>query len=383
MKPPTVSTRGDFNMVTGKLNPGASTTSYKLAGSPFPGLQNNMSCPDTTIIFVHGWATNPQQAIDNYNDIAPALSSKGFVTIFSWDSNNFPPVDDSISIVEAGHTAQTIADQNALKLAKFIFDYGTACPQMKIRLITHSLGNRVVLQTLNVLNQYRILFPDRWNKLLTSVDLMAAGVPSSSVGENGEFHDGLAMAADIHNYYSSKDPILNILEFADNLPSYDPALGHTDAPAKSIYNIDVTDIVGEDHHAYISPTFMQQLTEHWDHRMLFERLGPVNFSPSSFCYSGIQDCTADSILLNITNGSSICNPAFDECSPEAITEANIKFLENRNRLTSEAESSIDPAVSEQLSRLFDEVFVGNSNAVPELLKLFASLKENVSSNSTC
>jgi hypothetical protein len=72
-----------------------------------------MSCQDTTIIFVHGWAIDPQQAMDNYNDIAPAPSSKGFVTIFSWDSNNFPPVKDSVSIVEAGHTAQTIADQNA------------------------------------------------------------------------------------------------------------------------------------------------------------------------------------------------------------------------------------------------------------------------------
>jgi hypothetical protein len=82
-----------------------------------------MSCPDTTIIFVHGWATDPQQAIDNYNDIAATLSSKGFVTIFSWDSNIFPPINNSISIVEAGHTAQTIADQNALKLARFVFDY--------------------------------------------------------------------------------------------------------------------------------------------------------------------------------------------------------------------------------------------------------------------
>jgi hypothetical protein len=128
MEPSTISTRGDFNMATGKLNPGANATSYKLTGSPFPGLQNNMSCPDTTIIFVHVWTTNPQQAIDNYNDIAPALSSKGFVTIFSWDSNNFPPVNDDISIVEAGHTVQTIADQNALKLAQFIFDYGTTLP---------------------------------------------------------------------------------------------------------------------------------------------------------------------------------------------------------------------------------------------------------------
>jgi hypothetical protein len=74
--------------------------------------------------------------------------------------------------------------------------------------------------------------------------------------------------------------------------------------------------------------------------VLFERLGPVNFSPSSFCYPGIQDCTADSILLDITNGSSICNPAFDKCSPKSVTEANIKFMENRNKLTSVAESSV-------------------------------------------
>lgn len=113
MEPPTVSTRGDFDMVTGKLKPVSNATSYKLGGSHFLGLQNNMSCQDTTIIFVPGWAINPQQAIDNYNDIAPALSSKAFVTIFSWDSNNFPHVKDSINIAEAGHTAQTITDQNA------------------------------------------------------------------------------------------------------------------------------------------------------------------------------------------------------------------------------------------------------------------------------
>jgi hypothetical protein len=82
MEPPTVSTRGDFDMVTGKLKPVSNATSYKLDGSHFLHLQNNMSCQDTTIIFVHGCATNLQQAIDNCNDIAPALSSKGFCNNF-------------------------------------------------------------------------------------------------------------------------------------------------------------------------------------------------------------------------------------------------------------------------------------------------------------
>lgn len=68
-----------------------------------------------------------------------------------------------------------------MKLAQFIFDCGTTCPNMKIRLIAHSLGNRVVLQALNILNQVRIAYPDKWHTLLTSVDLTAADVPVSSV----------------------------------------------------------------------------------------------------------------------------------------------------------------------------------------------------------
>jgi hypothetical protein len=115
--------------------------------------------------------------------------------------------------------------------------------------------------------------------------------------------------------------------------------------------------------------------------MLFEWLGPVDLSPSSFCYPSIQDCAAGTILLGITNGSSICNLAFDECSPEAVTEANTEFMENHDRLTSEAECS-EPAVLEELSHLGDQVFAGNSTAVREFLELLTSLKKNVSSNST-
>lgn len=380
-RPPTISTRGQFNMLTGHLNSGIGTTSYTLAGPPFPGLCNKLTCPDTSIIFVHGVFTTLQDAINNYNDIDPVLSSKGFLSIFSWDSdtnNNTSGYD----IISCAHSAETIADQNGMKLAQFIFDYGNACPQMKIRVIAHSLGNRVVLQALNILNQVRIAYPDKWHQLLTSVDLTAAGVPVSSVRPGGEFYDGLKMAADIHSYYSSLDRVLHLLEFGDNLPSTNPALGHTDANVNSIYNINVAPIIGADHHAYISPRFMNLLSEHWDHRKLF---GSVNFGPvfSSFCYPGIQDCTLDkSFLLNIENGSSICNPAFYKCSTEEIIKDNINYIKNRNHLTSLIESTIKPKELMQLSKLLAMAFEGDSTASKDFVTLITDLKSKLNSTRT-
>ena len=105
-------------MTTG-YQPPCRPISYTLTGHSMPGLNNNIPCPTTTIIFVHGLFTNPKQAINNYNDIATTLSSKGFVTIFSWDSNtnDIPSSNNEIHVIGKAHTAETIADQNGMKLA--------------------------------------------------------------------------------------------------------------------------------------------------------------------------------------------------------------------------------------------------------------------------
>lgn len=373
--PPTISTRGQFNMLTGHLNPGVSTTSYTLTGPPFPGLHNNMACPDTAIIFVHGMFTPSQGAMDDFNGIAPALSSKGFLGLFSWDSDTDTNTS-AANIIRSEHTAETIGDQNGMKLAQFIFDYGTACPQIKMRLIGHSLGNRVILQALNVLNQVRIAYPDIWHTLLTSVDLLGAFVPVASVRPGGEFYDGLKMAADIHSYYSSLDSVMYLLEFGDNLPATNPALGHTDAHVSSIYSINVAPMVGADHEVYLSPRFMNVLTTHWDHRTLF---GSTNFGPvfSSFCYPAIQDCAkGNSFLLNINNSSSLCNPDFSKCSSEEITRANTNYLKNRDNLTSMIESTITPAELTQLSKLA-MTLQGNSTASKNFVTLITDLKSRL------
>jgi len=373
--PPTVSTRGQFDMLTGHLNPGVGTTSYTLAGPPFPGLHNNMACPNTTIIFVHGMFTPRQSAIDDFNGIAPALSSKGFLSLFSWDANTNTNTS-AANIIRSIHTAETIGDQNGMKLAQFIFDYGTTCPQMKLRLIGHSMGNLVILQALNVLNQVRIAYPDMWYKLLTSVDLLGAFVPVSSVRPGGEFYDGLKMAADFHSYYSSLDSVMYLLEFADDLPDTNPALGHTDAHISSIYSINVAPMIGADHEGYLSPRLMNLLTTHWDHRKLF---GSTNFGPvlSSFCYPAIEDCAGGkSFLLNIKNSSSLCNPAFSKCSPEEIIRDNTNYLNNKDNLTSLIESMFKPIELMQLSKLAMTP-QDNSTASKNFVTLITDLKSRL------
>ena len=373
--PPTVSTRGQFNLLTGHLNPGVGTTSYTLAGPPFPGLHNSMKCPDTTIIFVHGMFTPKQDAMDDFNGIAPALSSKGFLSLFSWDSDTNTNTS-AANIIRSIHTAETIGDQNGMKLAQFIFDYGTTCPQMKLRLIGHSIGNLVILQSLNVLNQVRIAYPDMWHKLLTSVDLLGAFVPVSSVQPGGEFYDGLKMTADIHSYYSSLDSVMYLLEFADNLPEANPALGHTDAHISSINSINAALLIGSDHEGYLSPRLINLLTTHWDHHKLF---GSANFGPilSSFCYPAIQDCIGGkSFLLDIKNSSSLCNPAFSKCSPEEITRANTDYLKNKDNLTSLIESTFKPVELTQLSKLA-MTLEDNSTASKNFVTLITNLKSRL------
>ena len=54
---------------------------------------------------------------------------------------------------KAWEVAKDIAKSNGLKLAQFILDFKKDCPQTDVRLIAHSLGSRIVLSSLDALNE--------------------------------------------------------------------------------------------------------------------------------------------------------------------------------------------------------------------------------------
>jgi esterase/lipase superfamily enzyme len=107
-----------------------------------------------------------------------SLGSLGYsspIVGFSWDS------DTKISN-DGWNNAQIIAKENGPKLAQFVVDLKEKCPQIKIRMIAHSLGARVVLSSLDSLNYNQAR--NSGNFHVESVHLMGAAVNRNEVSKN-------------------------------------------------------------------------------------------------------------------------------------------------------------------------------------------------------
>ena len=178
-----ISTRNHFDQFG---NPIPGRPSYE----PFPFDFQSLGCPQEAVIYIHGVWTAKDKVDEDAKDMfenAPeifgrarlSLESMGYrfpVIGFSWDS------DTEISSYGWDY-AKRIAKENGPKLAQFIIDLKDNCPQTEIRLIAHSLGARVVLSSLDSLNNNQI-----WNSnnnfKIASVHLMGAAVDNEKVSKN-------------------------------------------------------------------------------------------------------------------------------------------------------------------------------------------------------
>jgi hypothetical protein len=254
---PIVSTRGDFDLTNGKLI-GYSPIAYK--SSNIPGLQNDL-CPEEpnkTAIYIHGYGVNgktfaSENALEIFSRVNMSLYKSLYnnnITLniigFNWDSD--------ITNKEKGwEIAKYVAKNNGLKLAQFILDFKNNCPDADIRLIAHSLGSRVALSSIDILNNH-----PEWNDknfTVKSVHLLAAAVDDEEISKNSfdivkDPTNGYSMnvteikypsldklktsfgqaieeeVGQFYNFYSPKD---DSLEFSYKLNEKDNALGLTGA----------------------------------------------------------------------------------------------------------------------------------------------------------
>jgi hypothetical protein len=151
---------------------------------------------------------------------------------FSWDS------DTEISST-GWEYAKTIAKENGPKLAQFILDLKDNCPQTEVRLIAHSHGARVVLSSLDSLNNNQIWNGNNFE--IASVHFMGAAVDDEEVSKNpsdtGDSPDddtivhGQAIEEEVSNFYNlfnSEDDALDPGYFNPsyfdcfNYPEYQP-----------------------------------------------------------------------------------------------------------------------------------------------------------------
>jgi hypothetical protein len=91
---------------------------------------------------------------------------------YSWDSDT--------QLSDYGYAiGKIIANKNGPKLAKFILDFKIKCPTTDVRLISHSMGSRVVLSALETLDNNT-----EWNEKnfkIYSIQLLGAAVDDEEV----------------------------------------------------------------------------------------------------------------------------------------------------------------------------------------------------------
>jgi hypothetical protein len=180
-KVPLISTVGDFNHTTGELIAGHNPIEYN--ASNIPGLQINDCPPQKGIaIYVHGFLVNgislgSENATEIFDRARLSLNNTDYdVTLigFNWDAD--------IKNDKAWEITKDVAKSNGLKLAQFILDFKKVCPQTDVRLIAHSSGSRIVLSSLDALNENQ-----EWNNqnfTIASVHLLGAAVDNEEVSKD-------------------------------------------------------------------------------------------------------------------------------------------------------------------------------------------------------
>jgi predicted alpha/beta hydrolase family esterase len=218
----------------------------------------NQTCPNEVAIFVHGWHVNEDEARERLDRVKMVLENQS-----SLDnrSHNISLIGLSWHSDTEWLAAQFIAKWNGPFVADFITKLMDDCKEsqpnkdMKIRLIGHSLGARVILSTLDSLHKNPI-----WNMsnfTIASVHLMGAAVdneevsmdprdisddktnwgsPKSDYGE--AIHEEVV---DFYNLYSPKDNVLEPLDapYFGIYPSFegDQALGQSGKQTTFLTNI--------------------------------------------------------------------------------------------------------------------------------------------------
>ena len=230
---PLISTRGHYDLNTGQLVQGHDSTDYDATNIP--------NCPPEIAMFIHGWGLDESMAKERYERTLMSLQANNYsipLISFSWDSNTTSSLSD-FGLSGWNH-AKSIAKDNGPKLAQFIIDYADKCnhenKESKIRLITHSLGARIILSGLESLHKN-----DIWNNnnyTLTSVHLLGAAVDNEEVSKNisditidwTNLWTGKTIAygnaieqeiTDFYNLYSPNDNYLEPKAFMQIYPSYE------------------------------------------------------------------------------------------------------------------------------------------------------------------
>ena len=203
-KVPIVSTRTHFNLETGQLSSLKNMEDYDSYN--VPGLNGNPGSDNNElVVYIHGVWTGQIATKEQIDRTNLSLNANGYdipVVGFNWDSNT--------AINPSGwDIAKSIAKQNGPKLAKFLSDFKTNCPNHNIRIIAHSLGAKVVESgIINLNNNETWKNNSAYN--ITSIHFIGAAISDRAASKKTPF--GIAIDNIVNNFYNLYNPKDNILQ---------------------------------------------------------------------------------------------------------------------------------------------------------------------------
>jgi len=231
---PRISTRGFYDLRTGKTR---KNKPFDLYPKKFFDCLDGV--PEITIM-IHGLRNNKSGALVKFALAKQRLAQLGYthpIVGFSYDSNT-KGVQYKSQELHATKTGVVIAKKNGKNLAKFILHMKKRFPDIKIRLIGHSLGSQVILSTLDSL---------RGKKLVEAAYIFGASIPSASMKNNGAVVQRTVKQKFV-NYYSKYD---NVLKYASKQELISLPIGLVGATGKtpSVYR---QHHVHPDNHRFVS-----------------------------------------------------------------------------------------------------------------------------------
>ncbi|MBM3904681.1 MAG: DUF726 domain-containing protein [Thaumarchaeota archaeon] len=233
---PRISTRGFYNLSTGKTK---KTKSYDLYPKKF--FDNLHSVPEITIM-IHGLRNNKSGALVKFTIAQQRLRHLGYsypIIGYSYDSNT-KGVQYKSHEQHATDVGIVIAKKNGKNLSEFLTDIKRDFPKLKIRLIGHSLGSQVILSTLQNLKN---------KQLVEAVYIFGASIPSDSVSLQKY---GSVIQKTVNqkfvNYYSKFDGVLKYTFEQGLIPK---PIGYSGATGKTVTKY-MQKHVHPDNHRFVS-----------------------------------------------------------------------------------------------------------------------------------
>ncbi len=163
---------------------------------------------------------------------------EGTVIGYSWDSDIAGKLGFGL--------AEDCADKNAPKLARFLTEYRRACPNGVLRLVSHSLGARVIMETLKVLEA------NKSGIKIDSVHMLGAAIDNEAPTREwpASYRAFANRVGHTFNYWNSDDPVLTFAYPGWPLGESGVEWGNT--PPKNYTDIKVTAQAGSSHSNYMA-----------------------------------------------------------------------------------------------------------------------------------